>query len=310
MVYDGQRLVGLVPLLFQSRSGWRLLSGLGAGVGDYWDVIAVPEAREQVLAAVACALQQRSSEWDALSLDRLVEESRTQAALCEGGLRLHRRARRTSPRIALPKTFDEYLAGLSKNRRWRIRRNLQAVDDGDLTVNTVTGTDQLREAIVRWQEFRVEWWAKRERQLDPKHASERFVAFTQEAIAAMVSQGLAMVCEVRYHDELVGVTIDFLDASTFYYWLSGFDSCFQELRPGHTLIAYRIRWSIETGRRYYDFMTGDEPYKYDYAPVDRSVLSMTFGNRRLRSRSAVSLLSLRRAVLSAGTQIPVFGRNI
>jgi CelD/BcsL family acetyltransferase involved in cellulose biosynthesis len=296
MVHDGERLAGLAALRLQTRAGLRLLRGLGVGVGNHWDVIATPATRERVLVAVARALRERSSEWDALFLDKLPEESGTEAALREAGLRLQHRIRWASPRIALPETFDEYLAGLSKNRRWRIRRNLQAIDSGDLSVSTVSGPGAQREAIRRWQAFRVEWWEKRERDMHSEHGSERFLAFTEAAITAMASEGLALVCEVRYHDELIGVTLDFLDASTFYYWLWGFDSSFEELRPGHTLIAHGIRRSIEQGRRYYDFMIGDEPYKYDYAPVDRAVLSMTVGNARPRSRAALGLSSLKRAV--------------
>jgi CelD/BcsL family acetyltransferase involved in cellulose biosynthesis len=310
IVHEGERLAGLAPFMMSHRGGMRLLRGMGVGVGNSWNVIAAPEDREQVVVAVAQTLKQRSSEWDALFVDKLPEESGTEAALIGVGLRVDRRTRWPSPRIALPETFDAYLAGLSKNRRWRMRRNLQAVDNGDLVIRTVSDPNELREAIARWQRLRVEWWEKRERPMNPEHGSKRFLAFTEEAIMAMVPAGLAVVCEVRYHDEPVGITLDFLDASTFYYWLWGFDPRFEELRPGHTLIAYGIRWSIETGRRYYDLMIGDEPYKYDYAPVDRALLSMTFGNHRLRSRAALGLSSLRHAVLPAGRRIPVLGRNV
>jgi CelD/BcsL family acetyltransferase involved in cellulose biosynthesis len=304
-VQDEKRLVGLAALFSQRRGGLRLLRGLGVGVGNHWDVIATPEDREHVLAAVARALRERSSEWDALFLDKLPEDSGTEAALCEAGLRLSRQARWASPRITLPDTFDEYLAGLSRNRRWRIRRSLQVVDGGDLRVSPVSGPGELRQAIARWQALRVEWWSKRERSINPEHGSERFLAFTEEAIIAMAAEGLALVCEVHHRDELIGVTIDFIDSSTFYYWLWGFDSRSEELRPGHTLIAYRIRWSIETGRRYFDFMIGDEPYKYDYAPEDRAVLSMGFGNHRVRSRAALGLSSVKQAVSSRHTRGPL-----
>lgn len=297
IVHDGERMVGLAPFVLRNRGGMRLLRGMGVGVGNYWDIIAAPEDRMQVVGEVARALRRRCSEWDALFLDRLPEESSTEEALVEAGLRLGRRARWASPRIALPETFDAYLAGLSKNRRWRMRRNLQAVDNGAMTIRTISDANELHEAIACWQRFRIEWWTKREREMNPEHGSERFLAFTEEAITAMVSRGLAAVCEVRYQQELLGITIDFLDASTFYYWLSGFDPRFEELRPGHTLIAYRIRWSIERGRRYYDFMIGDEPYKRDYAPIDRAVVSMTVGSHRLRSRAVLGMSRVRHAAL-------------
>lgn len=301
IVRDGERIVGLAPFVLRKRGGMRLLRGMGAGVGNFWDVIAAPEERADVVGEVARALQQSSSEWDALFVDRLPEESSTEAAFIEVGLRLDRRTRWSSPRLALPDTFDEYLARLSKNRRSQIRRNLRPLDNGELTIRPVSDPSELGEAIATWQRFRVEWWSKRERQMNDEHGSERFLAFTQEAIAAMVSRGLAAVCEVRYREEILGVTIDFLDAHTFYYWLWGFDPRFEELRPGHTLIAHGIRWSIESGRRYYDFMIGDEPYKQDYAPEDRAVLSMTVGSDRAKSRAVLGMSRVRHAGQTRGT---------
>jgi CelD/BcsL family acetyltransferase involved in cellulose biosynthesis len=308
-VRDGERLAGLALFQLSHRRGLRLLAGLGVGFGDYWDVIAAPEDREEAVAAVATALGQRDCEWDALVVDKLPEGSTTEAALRSAGLRLEHRTRLPSPRIALPETFDAYLAGLSKNRRWRMRRNLKAIDSGELTVRTISDPVELREALERWQALRVEWWEKREREMLGEHGSEQFLAFTQDVVLALIPSERAVVWEVSDREQLIGVTINFLDESTFYYWLWGFDARFEELRPGHTLIAYSIRWSIETGRRYFDFMIGGESYKYDYAPEDHGVLSMIVGNDRLRSRAALGSSRLIRAARAAKSRIRVPGRG-
>ncbi len=289
-------MVGLAPFVLNRRRGLRLLRGLGVGVGNYWDVLAAEDAREHVLAAVGGALRDRSSEWDALFVDKLPEGSRTEAALAAAGLRIGWRARSPSPRIELPRTFDDYLARLSQNRRQKVRRNLRVIDSGELTVGVVSDPDELKAAIARWQALRVAWWAQREQSMQAEHGSPRFLAFTQEMVAALVSTGQAVVWEVRHRGEVIGITINFLDDTAFYYWLWGFDLRVERLRPGHTLIAYGIRWSIETGRRYFDFMIGDEAYKYDYAPVERAVLTIDVGNRRLKSRAALGLSRLKHAV--------------
>lgn len=293
VVRESERVVGLAPFVLHRRRGLRLLRGLGVGVGNYWDILAADEDRERVLAAVGSHLRERSSEWDALFVDKLPEESLTEAALGAAGLRIGWQARSPSPRIELPQTFDDFLARLSSNRRQKIRRNLRVIDSGELTVNVVSDPDRLKAAIDRWQALRVQWWAHRERALQAEHGSARFLTFTQEVVAALVPLGLAVVWEVRYRDEDIGVAINFLDDTSFYYWLWGFDLCVAKLRPGHVLLAYGIRWSVETGRRYFDFMIGDEAYKYDYAPAERAVLSLDIGNRSPRSRAVLGLSRLR-----------------
>jgi CelD/BcsL family acetyltransferase involved in cellulose biosynthesis len=309
-VRDGERLAGLALFQLSHRRGMRFLTGLGVGFGDYWDVLAAPEDRERATEAVAAALRQRSSEWDALVVDKLPEDSIAEAVLHSAGLRVQRPARLPSPRIVLPETFDAYLAGLSKNRRWRIRRNLKAIDNGELTVRTVSEPAAMLRTLERWQALRVEWWEKREREMLGEHGSERFLAFTQDVVLALAPLNRAVVWEVSDRDQLIGVTVNFLDESTFYYWLWGFDSRFEDLRPGHTLIAYGIRWSIETGRRYFDFMIGGESYKYDYAPEERGVMSMTVGNNRPRSRAALGLSRLKHTMSAAEPRARVLGRRV
>jgi CelD/BcsL family acetyltransferase involved in cellulose biosynthesis len=38
------------------------------------------------------------------------------------------------------------------------------------------------------------------------------------------------------------------------------------------LVSYILRWAIENGREAFDFMRGDEEYKYRMGAIDRFVL--------------------------------------
>ncbi|HTR73285.1 MAG TPA: GNAT family N-acetyltransferase [Solirubrobacteraceae bacterium] len=301
-VYDGDRLAGLVPFLMHRRAGLRLLRGLGLGVGNYWDAIADPDERAQVLAAVAADLSGRGAEWDAFFMDKLPEESTTIAALLKAGLRVEPTARLASPRIELPATFEEYLAGVSPKRRAAIRRSLRPLDSGQLSVHTATTGDEIALAVERWQRLKVESWRQRNLHLDPEHRSPRFRDFTTEALTSMVPAGLAVVWEIRDEDKVLVVTIGLLDEHAYYGWLIGFDPRCEQLEPGHMAIARGIRWSIDQGLRYYDFMLGAESYKYHYAPTERSVLAAVVGNGRPRSRATLGVGRLRRALRRSGAQ--------
>ena len=45
-----------------------------------------------------------------------------------------------------------------------------------------------------------------------------------------------------------------------------------ELSPGWVLLAYVIQWCCENGRYEFDFMRGDEEYKYRFGGVSRHVM--------------------------------------
>ena len=56
---------------------------------------------------------------------------------------------------------------------------------------------------------------------------------------------------------------------------SGFDSSMNEFSPGWVLLAYILRWANENHYESFDFMRGNETYKYRFGAVDRFVMRQT-----------------------------------
>ena len=50
---------------------------------------------------------------------------------------------------------------------------------------------------------------------------------------------------------------------------SGLDRSFLELSPGWVLLGYLLQWANENKRASFDFMRGDEAYKYRFGAVDK-----------------------------------------
>jgi CelD/BcsL family acetyltransferase involved in cellulose biosynthesis len=55
---------------------------------------------------------------------------------------------------------------------------------------------------------------------------------------------------------------------------SGLDWKFSEYSPGWVLLGNLIRSAIESGHTEFDFMRGDEDYKYRFGAVDRFVMRL------------------------------------
>ena len=56
---------------------------------------------------------------------------------------------------------------------------------------------------------------------------------------------------------------------------SGLDFRFSELSPGWVLLGNLLEWANEHQRKYFDFMRGDEEYKYRFGAIDRRVMRLT-----------------------------------
>lgn len=281
--YDGDQLAGLAALVLRRRGPVRTLLPLGYWVANWWDVLAAPGRQHEVARALAAGLAARGATWDALLLDTLVPGSPFGPALRAAGLGVHRRGARPYPAIELPASFDEYLTTLPRKRRTKVRRLLSQLDSGELRLCDVTDPGDLARTVAAWQELRGRWWRDRERDLNEDHTRPAFRAFTEAMLQRLVPAGRAAVWELRRGEELLGVSLNFCDERTFFVWLSGFEPAAAALSPGNVVTAEAIRRSILAGRTRFDFMLGDEDYKYRFGARDVHVPRLLVHSRRPRS---------------------------
>lgn len=287
-IHEDEALVGLAPMVLRRRGVLRTLMPLGFYVGNYWDVLARPDRRGEVGAAVAEELARRRGEWDALVLDTLPPGSALPAALRRAGLRVRGRGSRPYPGLGLPASFDDYLGGMGRVRRRELRRRLRPLGGGGLELVEVHEPAELDAAVTTFQELRAVWWQTRGKTLNPDHTRPEFAAFLRALLRELVPAGRAVARELRDGDRVLGVTLDLRDDTTFYAWLNAYHPDIARLSPGKMVMTELIRSAIAGGITYFDFMVGDEPYKYDFGAIDRHVPRLLAGSGTVRSDAALA----------------------
>jgi CelD/BcsL family acetyltransferase involved in cellulose biosynthesis len=66
----------------------------------------------------------------------------------------------------------------------------------------------------------------------------------------------------------------------FLLYNSGFDpDAYSHLSPGWVLLAYTIQYAIAVGCKVFDFMQGDEEYKYRFGSDDYAVMRVIVSRR-------------------------------
>ena len=251
--------------------------------GDYWDLLARPEHRTAVEEVVGQELRRRGRDWDALILSRLPDGSSTGDSLTRGGLRAVHRSYTPCPVLALPDSFDAYLATLPRDRRSNVRRRLRKLDDGELELR-IPSVEDLPSAVARWQTLRIRQWTATGKRMMSQHTEQRFRDFLIEATTELVPAGLAVVWEFLRVGQVVGSFINFCDARSFYHYLGAFDPDLSQLSIGNIATAEGIRSSIAAARSHYDFGRGQEAYKYWYGASDRLSPTVVLVSGRARSR--------------------------
>jgi CelD/BcsL family acetyltransferase involved in cellulose biosynthesis len=275
---EGGRLIGIAPL-FQTdnREGEPALMLLGSvEISDYLDIICRPEDLSAFLDALLDHLLENQAEVPLL-LDwyNLLENSPTLPALKgtaeKHGWRYDQQSLQHCPYIPLPGDWDKYICGIDKKQRHEIRRKMRRAGEYYLPVRwylVEDGANLDKEAGAF-----LELMAR-----DPdkaKFLTPAMRAQMHSIIQAAHRAGWLQLAFIEVNGEKAAGYLNFDYMDHIWVYNSGLDFRFSELSLGWVLLGHLLEWAIEHQRKYFDFMRGDEQYKYRFGAIDRQVVRAT-----------------------------------
>jgi hypothetical protein len=288
--FDGDRLVGLAPLLARRhvyRPGipFRRLEMLGAGedtadetCGDYLGIIAEHGRGDDVSSAFAHALVSNvCGPWDELVVSSMNGQSPLPEALRRAfeshGLGVELEEWASSPYVPLPKTWDEYLGALTQSKRSRVRKVLRAFEEwagGPPRIVRVRSRAEITEATRVLVKLHAERWAS-----EGVFGSPRFRAFHDRLMPALLDVSALDLGWISVRGEPVVAFYNFRwNGKTSYYQTGRRLDIPDEVRVGLAMNAYLIRAAIEEGQREYDFMAGIGQHKMALALETRPLVRL------------------------------------
>ena len=94
-------------------------------------------------------------------------------------------------------------------------------------------------------------------------------------VRATYNAGWLQLAFIEVNGEKIAGYLNFDYLNHIWVYNSGLDFRYSELSPGWVLLAHLIEWAIENKRQSFDFMRGDEQYKYRFGAIDRRVMRLT-----------------------------------
>jgi CelD/BcsL family acetyltransferase involved in cellulose biosynthesis len=265
---DDDQLVGLAPLYGKlNDAGQRELTFVGCvDVSDYLDLIIDREYVAGVhQALLECLNDTGGPAWDKIYLCSLAHNSVTHTQFAPvartGGWSVAVTQQDVCPVITLPDSWDAYLAGIDKKQRHEIRRKMRKIEaEAEVKWIVLDSTAGLAEAMDTFIELhqkstpdKQDFW------------SDDMLGFFK-AIAFELAQGKWLKL---YFIEVNGIKAAALfcfdTRHEILVYNSGYDpEQFAHLSPGNVLVSYTIQDAIKLGRSRYDFLRGDEVYKFRF----------------------------------------------
>jgi len=272
---EEDRLIGIAPLFrTTNHEGQTALMLLGSiEISDYLDLIARPADLPRFLSGLLDELATQPPEtWSVLDWYNLPDTSPTLVALkaesAKRGWTYTEEVYKPTPSIPLPGDWEIYLSGIDKKQRHEIRRKMRRTEESGRAVHWYIVDDESRldSEIDGFLALMAN---------DPEKAaflSESMRAQMHATAHAAFHDGYLQLAFLEIDGEKAAGYFNFDYGNKIWVYNSGLDRKFMELSPGWVLLGYLLQWANEHKRAEFDFMRGDEDYKYKFGGQNRHVM--------------------------------------
>ena len=272
---DGQ-LIGIAPFFSATHDGRKKLLLLGSiEISDYLDFIHDPkysaEFFELLFDYLATApfndirdLLFYNVPEHALTRAYVEKECQKQNWAVKAEQAYH------TPIIQLAEDWDTYLAGIDKKQRHEIRRKMRRADEDPQEIRwyIVEEPDKLDAEIDAFFDLMILDDEKKNFLTDAMREQMRSI------IRWAFNENILQLSFMTIAGNKAAAYLCFDFQERIWVYNSGFDPQYREFSPGWVMLGYLIQHAIETGKKSFDFMRGDEDYKYRFGAADSHVLKI------------------------------------
>jgi CelD/BcsL family acetyltransferase involved in cellulose biosynthesis len=254
--YNDKQPVGIFPGMIENNT-LRFYSD--ERVTDLVDMLFLPDCGEEILQELVqyietenCHLDLYPIEADSLLADYISEYVTDvvfeRADLC--------------PLVLLPDSWDEYLESLTGKSRHELRRKLRKVEEIKMKTLEPDALDTLFTLMAASDSTKKEFLTSQMRDFFDAIARYFFhKKYLRFCATYLDSQPLGVLFSFHMHDRV-------------YLYNSGFNPEYAYLSPGVVTIALDIMSAIDEGMKFYDFLRGEEDYKFRFGAHKRYTIRL------------------------------------
>jgi CelD/BcsL family acetyltransferase involved in cellulose biosynthesis len=277
---EDEKLIGIAPLFLAGYDGQSALLLVGSiEISDYLDLIVGMDDHARFVSGLLDFLASSSFDaapgepgnWSGLDWYNLPDSSPTLAALkaesTQRGWTHLEEMYRPTPRIALNGSFDEYLSRVEKKQRHEIRRKMRRAEESGRGVrwfisdmNDVEAETEAFLALMEHDEDKAAFLR------DAMREQMRAVIRTAH------ENGWLWLAFLEADGQRIAACLNFDYNNKLWGYNAGVNRAFMDISPGWVLLAHTLQWACENNRSEFDFMRGDEDYKYRFGAVNKYVM--------------------------------------
>lgn len=276
-------IVAILPgYVHRPRLGLATFGFLGTEYesSDYLQVIEQPvPGSASALAGMLDVLLTEERGLDVLHLSNILSSPSTLGDLAQyastTGVSHEVRVFKTCPFVPTVGDWESYVAQLSAKMRKNVRRSTRQLVDGGAGFILVADRAQVRPGIAELFDLHA-------RRFVTKNEKTGFRAdlrgpFHADVAEQLFDAGILRLFQLRVAGKTVAALYCFEFADTLFFFQSGIDPDSEKLSAGTVLVGHAIKYAFDHGLACFDFMRGEEAYKFRWTDKTRQMFAVRLG---------------------------------
>jgi CelD/BcsL family acetyltransferase involved in cellulose biosynthesis len=285
---EGNQLVGIAPFRMTQRGlkghlGYRIIEPLTNGETDYNGIILAGQEDECLNRFLTHLFTQK--DWDFIYFQDLPQTSQT--------LELIKKARNIPkckiqkgiicPYINIPDSKEKLLATLSTRFQRNLRHSLHKLEleQGKVELKQYHELGSLEQTIEILFELHQKRWALKGK--PGRFSNPTSCDITLQTAKYFADKGWLKFYFLTLKNKPIAVELDLVYGGKMYGHLKGFDPKYSKYSVGNLLTMKILEDCIKEGISEYDFMQGDEAYKFEWTNKYRQNTNIKWVNQKISS---------------------------
>ena len=287
-----------------------------AKFADYTGFICLPEFEDD--AALAFAEHIKGMRWATLRLENIFSADKRNRIFLKSFSRTKFVTEKINriesdkidndicPYVKLPKDWETYLnTKMSSNTRQKARRFLKRLDEsGEFRITHADASTIERDINLLLGFWELKWASRKGERIG------NILGNNRNMLTGCFNGGSLFMPVLWRGETPLAVLGTFMDTikRSLHFFITGRDETFNSPPPGFILHAYSIRWAIQNSFTTYDFMRGNESYKYMFGTEERRIECLDLSKKDSRNRTdKLDIMSLA-AVLERAKELHNAGK--
>jgi len=190
----------------------------------------------------------------------------------------------------LPASFEDYLAGLKRRVRTKVRQALRVTKANGTEHANCDDPDLLDGRLSEMFELHEQRWLDAGQ--DGVFADLRRRKFYRQIATLALSRGTLRLSYLQFPGRRIAFQFGIVEGDRYYQMQEAYAPEFADMRVGVALRAMSIQSLIAEGVRHYDFMSGESQHKRNWGGKPRSCTTVGFALPSWRAKLAYGVRAL------------------